>query len=75
MSDVTVEPSAAADPEEATDDSRDQHGRLSLSTAAARNLATTTKSQPQMQGTSPRWLLRPSPSSRPRAACSGSTAA
>ncbi|MPZ67687.1 MAG: cyclic nucleotide-binding domain-containing protein [Pseudonocardiaceae bacterium] len=30
----------------------------SLSTAAARNLATTTKSVPQMQGISPRWLLR-----------------
>jgi CRP-like cAMP-binding protein len=32
--------------------------RLSLGTAAARNLATTTKSQPQSQGISPRWLLR-----------------
>ncbi|GAA3933738.1 family 2B encapsulin nanocompartment shell protein [Actinomadura viridis] len=32
--------------------------RLSLSTHAARNLATTTKSVPQMQGISPRWLLR-----------------
>lgn len=31
---------------------------LSLSTAAARNLATTTKSIPQMQGISSRWLLR-----------------
>ncbi|MBO0820177.1 MAG: cyclic nucleotide-binding domain-containing protein [Nocardiopsaceae bacterium] len=31
---------------------------LSLSTAAARNLATTTKSVPQMQGISTRWLLR-----------------
>ncbi|RYZ38369.1 MAG: cyclic nucleotide-binding domain-containing protein [Myxococcaceae bacterium] len=30
----------------------------SLSTAGARQLATTTKSQPQMQGISPRWLLR-----------------
>ncbi|WP_053738081.1 family 2B encapsulin nanocompartment shell protein [Nocardia sp. NRRL S-836] len=30
----------------------------SLSRAAARNLATTTKSAPQMQGISPRWLLR-----------------
>ncbi|TDC48287.1 cyclic nucleotide-binding domain-containing protein [Micromonospora sp. KC207] len=34
-----------------------QH-RLSLSTAAARNLATTTKSVPQMQEISSRWLLR-----------------
>jgi hypothetical protein len=32
--------------------------QLSLSTKAARNLATTTKSQPQMQGISPRWLLK-----------------
>jgi len=31
---------------------------LSLSTAAARNLATTTKSQPQMQAITSRWLLR-----------------
>lgn len=30
----------------------------SLSTAAARNLATTTKSAPQMQEISSRWLLR-----------------
>ncbi|WP_371518270.1 family 2B encapsulin nanocompartment shell protein [Kitasatospora sp. NBC_01300] len=33
----------------------------SLSTAGARNLATTTKSAPQMQGISPRWLLRTLP--------------
>ncbi|MFI5931545.1 family 2B encapsulin nanocompartment shell protein [Actinoplanes sp. NPDC051494] len=32
--------------------------RQSLSTAAARNLATTTKSQPQMQNISSRWLLK-----------------
>jgi len=32
--------------------------RQSLSTAAARNLATTTKTPPQMQGISSRWLLR-----------------
>ncbi|ADD41688.1 family 2B encapsulin nanocompartment shell protein [Stackebrandtia nassauensis] len=32
--------------------------QLSLSTAAARNLATTTKTVPQMQGISSRWLLR-----------------
>ncbi|TCO52358.1 family 2B encapsulin nanocompartment shell protein [Actinocrispum wychmicini] len=30
----------------------------SLGTAAARNLATTTKSVPQMQGITPRWLLQ-----------------
>ncbi|MEB3370134.1 family 2B encapsulin nanocompartment shell protein [Saccharopolyspora mangrovi] len=32
-------------------------GPLSLSTSAARNLATTTKTPPQMQSISPRWLL------------------
>ncbi|MEO7196575.1 MAG: family 2B encapsulin nanocompartment shell protein [Pseudonocardiaceae bacterium] len=32
--------------------------RLSLSTAAARTLATVTKSVPQMRGITPRWLLR-----------------
>ncbi|MEU8344090.1 family 2B encapsulin nanocompartment shell protein [Spirillospora sp. NPDC048832] len=32
--------------------------RLALGTGAARNLATTTKSVPQMQGITPRWLLR-----------------
>ncbi|MFC8044795.1 family 2B encapsulin nanocompartment shell protein [Nocardia sp. NPDC057353] len=32
--------------------------RTALHTAAARTLATTTKSVPQMQGVSPRWLLR-----------------
>jgi Phage capsid-like protein len=37
----------------ATDDRRS-----SLSTQAARNLATTTKTAPQMQGISARWLLR-----------------
>ncbi|WP_344396365.1 family 2B encapsulin nanocompartment shell protein [Actinomadura alba] len=33
-------------------------GMSSLGTAAARNLATTTKSVPQMQAVSPRWLLK-----------------
>ena len=32
--------------------------QLSLSTAAARKLATTTKSRPQMQTITPRWLLK-----------------
>ncbi|MGW7002248.1 family 2B encapsulin nanocompartment shell protein [Streptomyces sp. NPDC054933] len=45
--------SIAAEPGQAEDQSR-----LSLSTAAARNLATTTKSKPQMQGISSRWLTR-----------------
>ncbi|WP_438483876.1 family 2B encapsulin nanocompartment shell protein [Streptomyces sp. S186] len=35
--------------------------QLSLGIAAARNLATTTKTAPQMQGTSSRWLLRTLP--------------
>ncbi|MGH3913197.1 MAG: family 2B encapsulin nanocompartment shell protein [Pseudonocardiaceae bacterium] len=35
-----------------------QQQQLSLSTAAARNLATTTKSVPQMQEISSRWLLK-----------------
>ncbi|MGQ0715820.1 MAG: family 2B encapsulin nanocompartment shell protein [Pseudonocardiales bacterium] len=35
-----------------------QAPQLSLATEAARNLATTTKSQPQMQGITSRWLLR-----------------
>ncbi|MFC0629353.1 family 2B encapsulin nanocompartment shell protein [Kribbella deserti] len=38
-----------------TDEARSQ---LSLGTAAARQLATTTKTKPQMQEISPRWLLR-----------------
>jgi hypothetical protein len=37
---------------------RDGRSQLSLGTTAARNLATTTKSVPQMQGISSRWLLR-----------------
>ena len=32
--------------------------QFSLSTLAARQLTTTTKSQPQMESISPRWLLR-----------------
>ncbi|MET9515176.1 family 2B encapsulin nanocompartment shell protein [Streptomyces sp. NPDC002994] len=36
----------------------EQQKQQSLSTAAARNLATTTKSEPQMQGISSRWLSR-----------------
>ena len=45
----------SVDPGLAAQDGRSQ---LSLGTAAARNLATTTKSVPQMQGISSRWLLR-----------------
>jgi hypothetical protein len=40
------------------DDVDIQNPQLSLGTAAARNLATTTKSAPQMQGITSRWLLR-----------------
>lgn len=40
----------------AAGDVEKQH--TSLGTAAARKLATTTKTPPQMQGISPRWLLR-----------------
>ncbi len=38
-----------------------EQSQLSLSTAAARNLATTTKSVPQMQEITSRWLLRTLP--------------
>ena len=38
--------------------SAEDDARQSLSIAAARNLATTTKTPPQMQGISSRWLLR-----------------
>jgi CRP-like cAMP-binding protein len=38
-----------------------EQAQLSLSTAAARNLATTTKSVPQMQEITSRWLLRKLP--------------
>ncbi|WP_441222564.1 family 2B encapsulin nanocompartment shell protein [Phytohabitans sp. LJ34] len=41
-----------------TESIEDAQPNQSLSTAAARNLATTTKSVPQMQGISSRWLLR-----------------
>ncbi|HPH28365.1 MAG TPA: cyclic nucleotide-binding domain-containing protein, partial [Pseudomonadota bacterium] len=36
----------------------EQQRQLSLSTAAARKLTTTTKTPPQMQGITPRWLLK-----------------
>lgn len=48
-------------PSEATQAQEQAQEQLSLSTAAARNLATTTKSEPQMQGISSRWLLRKLP--------------
>ncbi|WP_338863844.1 family 2B encapsulin nanocompartment shell protein [Myxococcus stipitatus] len=39
-------------------DNAAEHSQLSLGTAAARQLATTTKSVPQMQGISSRWLIK-----------------
>jgi CRP-like cAMP-binding protein len=45
----------------ATESRMTDEDRLSLSTHAARNLATTTKSRPQMQEISSRWLLRKLP--------------
>ena len=49
----------AIEPVEADrEDARTDTPQLSLGTAAARNLATTTKSAPQMQGITSRWLLR-----------------
>ncbi|MFI0260637.1 family 2B encapsulin nanocompartment shell protein [Streptomyces sp. NPDC017056] len=54
---MTVETSPSADAR-AQEEAQEQ---LSLNTAAARNLATTTKSEPQMQGISSRWLLRKLP--------------
>jgi hypothetical protein len=47
-----------ANPEETGGGAGAQTQQLGLGTAAARRLATTTKSPPQMQGISPRWLLR-----------------
>jgi hypothetical protein len=44
--------------EPASSDAQAQRPQLSLGTAAARNLATTTKSEPQMQGITSRWLLK-----------------
>jgi hypothetical protein len=43
---------------EAGTDAGQEQPQRSLSTAAARNLATTTKTVPQMQGITSRWLLR-----------------
>jgi CRP-like cAMP-binding protein len=48
--------SIEAEPVAVAADGRDQ--QLSLGVAAARNLATTTKSVPQMQAITSRWLLR-----------------
>lgn len=50
---VIVTETVAAQP-----DAAQEQSASSLGTAAARNLATTTKTEPQMQGISSRWLLR-----------------
>ncbi|MER0247210.1 family 2B encapsulin nanocompartment shell protein [Streptomyces sp. HSW2009] len=44
--------------ESSSADTAGQQAQLSLSTSAARQLATTTKTVPQMQGITSRWLLR-----------------
>ncbi|WP_030272487.1 family 2B encapsulin nanocompartment shell protein [Streptomyces sp. NRRL B-24484] len=54
---MTVETQSAPQPA----GGQDRIQLSSLSTAAARNLATTTKSQPQMQEISSRWLLKALP--------------
>ena len=41
-----------------TNSNNDKQQLISLGTKAARQIATTSKSPPQMQGISPRWLLR-----------------
>jgi CRP-like cAMP-binding protein len=45
-------------PPTTTDNGQNGQSQLSLDTAAARNLATTTKTPPQMQGITSRWLLK-----------------
>jgi len=50
----TIDPALAANGSQADDDRQQR----SLTTAAARNLATTTKSVPQMQAITSRWLLK-----------------
>ena len=53
-----VTESVQTEPVQAEPSENSRPPQLSLSTAAARNLATTTKSVPQMQAISTRWLLR-----------------
>jgi CRP-like cAMP-binding protein len=49
MTDTSIQPNATLE---------STQKQMSLNTAAARNLATTTKTVPQMQGISSRWLLK-----------------
>ncbi|MGH3828308.1 MAG: family 2B encapsulin nanocompartment shell protein, partial [Pseudonocardiaceae bacterium] len=53
-----VTESVQTEPVQPDPDVNGDQRQLSLSTAAARNLATTTKSVPQMQGITSRWLLK-----------------
>ena len=53
---MTIDPSVST-----SADAESAQARQSLSTEAARKLATTTKTPPQMQGISSRWLLRSLP--------------
>ncbi|QIS03394.1 cyclic nucleotide-binding domain-containing protein [Nocardia brasiliensis] len=55
---MTVQPETIADQPDLPAETTVRH---SLSTIAARNLATTTKTPPQMAGVSSRWLLRELP--------------
>jgi hypothetical protein len=57
----TTDQDAAALPAEEPRSQGADDALSSLSTRAARNLATTTKTVPQMQGISSRWLLRKLP--------------
>lgn len=47
-----------ATPQDTNPNPAEETPQISLGTAGARQLASTTKSTPQMQGISPRWLLR-----------------
>ena len=63
MSDTETAPPAASGDQSPNGDRpgagrADERGPLSLGTKAARNLATTTKTPPQMASISPRWLSR-----------------
>jgi CRP-like cAMP-binding protein len=54
----TIDPALASDGADGGQPQPQERQQRSLTTAAARNLATTTKSVPQMQAITSRWLLR-----------------
>ena len=54
----TIDPALASDDADGGQPRAEERQQRSLTTAAARNLATTTKSVPQMQAITSRWLLR-----------------